>query len=151
MKVLFLREGAILPERATSGSVGYDLCACLEKTLELLPGESRPVPTGIAIDLEGLQAGVFLFARSGLATKHGICLSNGVGVVDMDYRGEILVALHNQSSQPFSIHPGDRIAQMVVLPVLLPPIEPAEFLSQTQRGQGGFGSTGISNKEGTIQ
>ena len=151
MKVLFLREGAGLPQRATSGSVGYDLCACLEKDLELLPGESRPVPTGLAIDLEGLQAGVFLFARSGLATKHGIYLSNGVGVVDMDYRGEILVALHNQSNQPFYIHHGDRIAQMVVLPVLLPSIGSAKILSQTHRGQGGFGSTGLSDKGGAAQ
>ena len=105
------------------------------------------VPTGISVDCSGLSAGVFLFARSGLAARHGICLSNGVGVVDMDYRGEIMVALHNTGKEPFSIRHGDRIAQMVLLPVLLPRLEQAESLSVTQRGEGGFGSTGISTEE----
>lgn len=151
MKVLLLRENAKLPQRATSGSVGYDLCACLEEEWTLSPGESRPVPTGIAIDLEGLQAGVFLFARSGLASKYGIVLSNGVGVVDMDYRGEILVALRNMGEESFTVHPGDRIAQMVVLPVLLPSLERSQSLTETQRGQGGFGSTGLSHREETAK
>lgn len=136
-----------MPQRATDGSVGYDLYACLEKELLLAPGEHVMVPTGISVDSSGLSAGVFLFARSGLAARHGICLSNGVGVVDMDYRGEIMVSLHNTGREPFSIRHGDRVAQMVLLPVLLPQLEQVQTLSVTQRGEGGFGSTGISAGE----
>ena len=138
-----LREGAIMPARATEGSAGYDLSACLEGPLTIHPGETVKVPTGIAAAAEGCGDCVLLiYARSSTATKKGLAPANCVGVVDSDYRGEIIVALHNHSSEDRVIEPGERIAQLVVTPVLLPEIIPADELPGTARGAGGFGSTG---------
>ena len=100
------------------------------------------IPTGIAIALPGPEYVALVFARSGLGIKHGISLSNGVGVIDSDYRGEIMVGLTNLSEEPYTIHPGDRIAQLVVTPVVLPQLELMAKLDETDRGTGGFGSTG---------
>lgn len=102
------------------------------------------MPTGIAIELPDNTCAAFLYARSGLGVKHGICLSNGVGVIDSDYRGEICVGLCNVSDKPYVIEPDERIAQMVIAPVLTPEIVETTELSDTQRGEGGFGSTGRS-------
>lgn len=141
LKIKKIREGAVIPQRATPGSAGLDLCACIDAPL-LLPARAHAVvPTGIAVGLPEGTAG-FVFARSGLGIKHGIALSNGVGVIDSDYTGEMCVGLINQFDEPYEIQPGERIAQLAVLPVLCPPVEAVEALAQTQRGEGGFGSTG---------
>ncbi len=136
-----LRPQAILPLRATSGSAGMDLSACIEEPLTLAPGCRALIPTGIAAAIPQGAAGM-VYARSSLGVKHGIALSNGVGVIDSDYRGEIHVGLCNFSTEPYTIHPGERIAQLVLHPVLLPDIREVEELDSTLRGTGGFGSTG---------
>ena len=142
VKIKKVRENAVVPKRATDGSAGADLCACIDEPITINPGDLAKVPTGIAIALPNANLGAFLFARSGLGVKHGICLSNGVGVVDSDYRGEISVGLCNVGNKPYTIEPGERIAQMVIMPVALPQLCEAQELDETQRGEGGFGSTG---------
>ncbi len=144
LKIKKLRENAKIPVRATPGSAGMDLCACIDSPLTLGGGEKALIPTGIAIALPSPELGAFVFARSGLAIKHGIGLLNGVGVIDSDYRGEVCVGVINQLSEPYTIEPGERIAQLVIMPVsLIPPVEAIE-LDETERGAGGFGSTGKS-------
>ncbi len=131
-----------LPKRATEGSAGFDLTAAISEPVTIKPNELCKIPTGIAIGLPSADYVALVFARSGIAVKHGIALSNGVGVIDSDYRGEIQVGLCNLSNEPYTIEPGERIAQLVVMPVCLPVIEVVNSLDQTQRGAGGFGSTG---------
>lgn len=129
------------PPACHTGQRWLDLCACIDAPL-LLPARGHAVvPTGIAIELPEGTAG-FVFARSGLGIKHGIALANGVGVIDSDYTGEVCVGLINQFDEPYQIQPGERIAQLAVLPILCPVIEAVDTLTQTQRGAGGFGSTG---------
>lgn len=135
------RAGVKAPERATSGSAGFDLCAAIEAPLMLQPGKLASVPTGIAVKLPEGSVGL-LFGRSGLGVKHGITLSNSVGVIDSDYVGEILVGLCNVSDEPYTIMPLDRIAQLVIMSPLPVTLVPAETLEDTDRGSGGFGSTG---------
>nr|WP_317323919.1 dUTP diphosphatase [uncultured Flavonifractor sp.] len=130
------------PQRATAGSAGMDLAACIDEAVTIAPRQLVRIPTGIAIALPGPEYVALIFARSGLGVKHGISLSNGVGVIDSDYRGEIMVGLTNLSDVPYAIHPGDRVAQLVVTPVALPELERVETLDDTDRGTGGFGSTG---------
>ncbi len=141
MRIKRLREEAVLPERKTPGSAGYDLCACIAAEFTIEPGELAIFPTGLAAEIPEGCAGM-IFTRSGLGVKHGVAVSNGVGVIDSDYRGEIHVGLRNSSKIPYTVRPGERIAQLIVMPVCLPEVEEAEELSQTQRGTGGFGSTG---------
>ena len=142
LKIKKLRENAQIPFRATAGSAGMDLYACIDEPVTLALGEKAVIPTGIAIALPSPELGAFVFARSGLAIKHGIGLLNAVGVIDSDYRGEVCVGVINQLSEPYTINPGERIAQLVILPVsLIEPIEVDE-LDETERGAGGFGSTG---------
>ena len=142
LKIKKLRENAQIPFRATAGSAGMDLYACIDEPVTLALGEKAVIPTGIAIALPSPELGAFVFARSGLAIKHGIGLLNAVGVIDSDYRGEVCVGVINQLTEPYTINPGERIAQLVILPVSL--IEPVEVdeLDETERGAGGFGSTG---------
>lgn len=141
-KVRRLRESAKLPFRATEGSAGMDLYACIGSPVTLGAGEKAVIPTGIAIELPSAELAAFVFARSGLAIKHGIGLLNGVGVIDSDYRGEICVGVINQLAEPYTIAPDERIAQLVIMPVsLINPVE-AQSLDDTARGEGGFGSTG---------
>lgn len=142
LKMMKVRENAKIPQRATGGSAGLDLCACIEAPLTIPARGSAVIPTGIAISLPNAGLAAFVFARSGLAIKHGIGLLNGVGVIDSDYRGEICVGLANQFDEPFEIMPGERIAQMIVMPVSLLPVLETESLDETERGSGGFGSTG---------
>ena len=130
------------PSRATAGSAGLDLRACLDEPLTIAPRQLARIPTGVAIALPGPEYAALIFARSGLGVKHGISLSNGVGVIDSDYRGEIQVGLTNLSDAHYTIQPGDRIAQLVVTPVVVPAVEIVEELEDTGRGTGGFGSTG---------
>ncbi|MBP0966298.1 MAG: dUTP diphosphatase [Oscillospiraceae bacterium] len=144
MKLTFkrLRESAVIPVRATAESAGLDLSACLDAPVVIPPHEIRLIPTGLAAALDRCDAMLMLCARSGLAAKHGIGMANGVGIVDTDYRGEICVPLINQSSVPFEITDGMRIAQLITVPVYLPETAEADTLPETARGTGGFGSTG---------
>lgn len=135
------REGVKTPVRATSGSAGFDLCAALDAPLTLAPGKLASVPTGIAVKLPEGSVGL-LFGRSGLGVKHGITLSNSVGVIDSDYTGEIFVGLCNVSDEPYTVMPLDRIAQLIVASPLPVTLVPADALEETERGEGGFGSTG---------
>ncbi len=130
------------PFYATDGSAGMDLKACLDRSITLKPLERALIPTGIAISLPGPQYGAFIFARSGLASKHGITLANCVGVVDSDYTGEIKVALINLSNEPYTINNGERIAQLVIMKVAKAQFNVTDTLVETKRGSGGFGSTG---------
>ena len=136
-----LREGAILPTFGSAEAAGADLYACLEQDVTIAPGETAFIPTGLAMELPRGYAGL-IYARSGLACKRGLAPANKVGVVDSDYRGEFIVALHNHGTQPQTVSTGERIAQLVVTPVLIPEYVEVETLSETSRGSGGFGSTG---------
>jgi dUTP pyrophosphatase len=131
------------PFYATPGSAGVDLCACLHEDVTVLPGERAKIPTGIAIELPGSGVVALICARSGLAAKAGITLTNAVGVIDSDYRGEIQVLIINHGSEPFIIKHGDRIAQMLFIPVFLAKLVECSELAESERGSGGFGSTGI--------
>lgn len=142
LKIRKVSENAVIPKRATGGSAGLDLCACIDAPITLNGGETALIPTGLAIELPSAQYGAFVFARSGLAIKHGIGLLNAVGVIDSDYRGEIKVGVINQIGEAYTIEPGERVAQMVILPVSMMPVEEVETLGETDRGAGGFGSTG---------
>lgn len=142
LKIKKLRENATLPTRGTPGSAGADLYACIDESVTINPGDLKIIPTGIAIALPDSAAVAYLYARSGLGVKHGICLSNGVGVIDSDYRGEVCVGLCNVSDKPYTVEPNERIAQMVISPVIIPEFEQVEELDETSRGGGGFGSTG---------
>ena len=137
-----LTSEAIIPKRATGGSAGLDLHACMEESILLRPGERALIHTGIAVGLPSRDFVALIFARSGLAIKHGITLSNSVGVIDSDYRGEICVGLCNLSNEDYTITPGERIAQLVVVRVETPTPLEVDSLDETARGSGGFGSTG---------
>ncbi len=141
IRVKLLREGARLPAYGSAEAAGADLYACLEAPVTIEPGRTAFLPTGIALEVPKGCAGL-IYARSGLACKRGLAPANKVGVVDSDYRGEILVALHNHGSQPQTIADGERIAQFVITPVLTPGYVAAQSLSDTLRSGGGFGSTG---------
>ena len=142
LKIKKVREDAKVPNRATSGSAGLDLCAAIDEPITLDGGATAVIPTGIAIALPSAEYGAFVFPRSGIAVKHGIGLLNSVGVIDSDYRGEIMVGVINQIKTPYTIQPGERIAQMVIMPVSMMPTEEVSDLDETERGAGGFGSTG---------
>ena len=131
-----------LPQYKTAGAAAMDLCACMEEDVTLAPGQRMGIPTGIAIALPSPDYVALVFVRSGMGFRNGIGLSNGVGVIDSDYRGELLVPLMNLGKEPFSVEPGMRIAQLVVLPVLFPTCTVVEQLPETERGTNGFGSTG---------
>ena len=141
VRVKLLKEGAKLPTYGSVQAAGADLYACLTEAVTILPGETAFVPTGIALEVPVGCAGL-IYARSGLACKRGLAPANKVGVVDSDYRGEIIVALHNHGKDSQTIENGERVAQFVITPVLTPAYEIAEDLSDTARNQGGFGSTG---------
>ncbi|MCL2126512.1 MAG: dUTP diphosphatase, partial [Oscillospiraceae bacterium] len=141
LKVMLLHPNATLPARETAGSVGYDISACLAETVVIEPGETKMIGAGFSIALDpGFAA--FIYARSGLGIKHGIVPANCVGVIDSDYRGEVIVGLKNTSDVPFSVSCGDRIAQMVIARCELPTVKVFKSLDVTERGGGGFGSTG---------
>lgn len=141
-----LSPQAILPCRATEDSAGADLYACISEPLEILPGCTVKIGTGLAMEVPHGYA-AFLYGRSGLGVKNGIAPANCVGVCDADYRGEIIIGLHNHSSEPFTVRPNDRIAQVVIAPVLDAVFAETDELSETVRGSGGFGSTGIAGGE----
>ena len=131
-----------LPQFATPGSAAMDLRACIDAPVTIPAGGRTVIPTGLAMALPSADYVALVFARSGLGIKKGVCLSNGVGVIDSDYRGEIAVGLANLSAEDYTVMPGDRIAQLMVVPVVQPTVTLAEELDETGRGVGGFGSTG---------
>jgi len=131
-----------LPEYATAGSAGLDLRACLEKPLELAPGRAELIPTGLAIYLEDPALAAMVLPRSGLGHRHGIVLGNLVGLIDSDYQGELMVSCWNRGHEPFTLKPGERIAQLVIVPVVQVELEIVANFEATTRGAGGFGHSG---------
>lgn len=142
VKYKVLDARAKVPAYATPGAAAADLCAVLDAPLTLPPMGRAMVPTGLAIQLPGPEYVALVCARSGLAVKHGLALSNGVGVIDSDYRGEIQVGLVNLGSETYTLQPGERLAQLMILPVAQAAFVQADTLDETDRGAGGFGSTG---------
>jgi dUTP pyrophosphatase len=142
VRVLDERIRAMLPHYATAGAAGLDLRACIDAPLTLAPGDSQLVPTGIAIHLDDPGYAALLLPRSGLGAKHGIVLGNLVGLIDSDYQGPVMVSAWNRGREAFTIQPLDRIAQLVVVPVLQVALNVVEEFAASERGAGGFGSTG---------
>ena len=144
VKVL-LSRGMTMPAYATDGAAAVDMRAAIDEgtTVTIAPGQRAMIPTGMAISLENANVVAILAARSGLAVKSGINLANGIGIIDSDYRGEICVGLYNSSDVPFTVHRGDRIAQLMFMPVYTAKLIEAASLDETARGAGGFGSTGV--------
>jgi len=149
LKIKRLRDGVNFPVYATPGAAAMDLSAALDAAHIIPPHSFTSIPTGIAIQLPDAGYAALVFARSGLGVKKGIALSNGVGVIDSDYRGEICVGLINQSDVPFTVEPGMRIAQLMIVPVVQAQLQEADVLDETSRGSGGFGSTGTDAIEKT--
>ena len=143
LKIKKLNENAVIPEMATSGSAGMDLRACITEDIIINPGQRALISTGLAIALESNAYVAYIYARSGLAVKSGITLANCVGVIDSDYRGELKVGLVNISDKPFTVSNGERIAQLVIAPVIVPEVVEVDELDETERAAGGFGATGI--------
>lgn len=133
-----------LPEYETAGSAGLDLRACLDTKLNLEAGMSKLIPIGFAMHLDDPELAAMVIPRSGLGSKHGIVLGNLVGLIDSDYQGELMVPAWNRSEQDFQINPGDRIAQMIIVPVVQASFEIVDNFTETQRGTKGFGSSGIN-------
>jgi dUTP pyrophosphatase len=131
-----------LPAYATDGSAGLDLRACLDAPVTLEPGQTHLVPTGFAIHLEDPGLAAVLLPRSGLGHKHGIVLGNLVGLIDSDYQGQVMISVWNRGNHPFTISPGERIAQMVIVPVVQVELEVVSEFGESARGAGGFGSSG---------
>lgn len=142
IRVKKLHPAAKLPTYGSAEAAGADLYACLDEAVTVAPGENAWIPTGIAMEVPTGCAGL-VYARSGLACKRGLAPANKVGVVDSDYRGQVVVVLHNHGTEPQTVEPGERIAQMVITPVITPPYEEVEELTDSDRGTGGFGSTGV--------
>ena len=131
-----------LPTYATDGSAGMDLRACIDQDIELAPGATELIPTGIAIHIEDPGLAATLLPRSGLGHKHGIVLGNLVGLIDSDYQGELMVSCWNRGNESYTIHPGERIAQMVIVPVVQAQFDVVDEFDTSDRGAGGFGSSG---------
>lgn len=142
IKIKKFRPNAKIPVQATEGSAGMDLYACIDSPITIKHGETKLIPTGIGVALPDKYCAAFIYARSGLGIKHGICLANGVGVVDSDYRGEICVGLCNVSEDEYTVESFERIAQMVIAPVYSAELSLCVELDETSRDTGGFGSTG---------
>ena len=144
LKILDKRIGSEfpLPQYATEGSAGIDLRACLEQPLVIKPGDTHLIPTGMAIHIADTSLAAVLLPRSGLGHKHGIVLGNLVGLIDSDYQGQLLVSCWNRGQEPFTIAVGERIAQMIIVPVVRADFEVVEEFDETQRGAGGFGHSG---------
>ena len=142
IRVKKLRPDAVLPSYGSAEAAGADLYACMDEAVTVMPGQTAWIPTGIAMEVPVGCAGL-IYARSGLACKKGLAPANKVGVIDSDYRGQIVVVLHNHSAEPQTVRSGERIAQMVITPVVTPPYCEVEELTDSDRGAGGFGSTGV--------
>ena len=141
VKIKKIKPNAAIPTYGSKYAAGADLYACIDSAVSVQPGETHLIPTGLSMELPEGYAGL-IYARSGLASKKGLAPANKVGVIDSDYRGEVLVALHNHSTTAAVVEPGERIAQLVITPYIVGLFEEADELSDTVRGEGGFGSTG---------
>jgi len=142
LKVLDARMAAHLPAYATTGSAGLDLRACLDEPLVLQPGQTALLPTGLSVHIADPGLAALLLPRSGLGHKHGIVLGNLVGLIDSDYQGPLMVSCWNRGAAPFTVEPMDRIAQMVIVPVVQAQFRLVDEFDSSARGNGGFGSTG---------
>lgn len=142
IKVKKLRPQAVLPTRGSDGAAGLDLYACLDAPVTIRPRGLYKIPTGVAVALPDRNTVGLIFARSGLGVNHGVSLPNAVGVVDSDYRGELIVGIGNTSDRPYVLSPGERFAQLVVMPVYEAVLKQTDDLGETGRGEGAFGSTG---------
>jgi len=144
LKILDKRLGSEfpLPHYATAGSAGMDMRACVDAPLEIAPGETHLIPTGLAIHVEDAGLAAVLLPRSGLGHKHGIVLGNLVGLIDSDYQGQVFVSCWNRGNKPFTLVPGERIAQLVIVPVVRADFEVVDEFIASDRGEGGFGHTG---------
>ena len=142
IRILDERMRTQLPSYATAGSAGLDLRAAIEDAITLRPGETTLIPTGLAIHLEDPQLAAIIIPRSGLGHKHGIVLGNGVGLIDSDYQGQVFVSCWNRGKETFVVNPLERIAQLVVVPVVQVDLNVVESFGESARGAGGFGSTG---------
>lgn len=142
IKVKKLRPQAVLPTRGSDGAAGLDLYACLDAPVTIRPRGLYKIPTGVAVALPDRNTVGLIFARSGLGVNHGVSLPNAVGVVDSDYRGELIVGIGNTSDRPYVLAPGERFAQLVVMPVYEAVLKQTDDLGETGRGEGAFGSTG---------
>lgn len=141
IRVKKLSPNAILPTYGSAEAAGADLYACLDAPVTIAPGETAWIPTGLALEVPKGCAGL-VYARSSLGVKRGLAPANKVGVIDSDYRGQVMVALHNHSQEDQVVNPGERVAQLVITPVFTPGFREVDDLSETDRGSGGFGSTG---------
>jgi len=144
IKIKLLRGNASIPAYATAGSAAADLKACIDEPVTINCGEIVSLPTGIAISAGRSDVAAFIYGRSGMGTKHGVTPANSVGVIDSDYRGEICVSLINHGNEPYTVYPGDRVAQLMFAPVYKAEFIASETLDETERGRGGFGSTGTN-------
>src|SRR6202047_3417411 len=144
IKILDARMRDYLPAYATSGSAGLDLRACLEEAITLEPGQTTLVPTGLAIHIEDPGYAALILPRSGLGHKHGVVLGNLVGLIDSDYQGPLMVSCWNRGGAHYEIQPGERIAQLVVVPVVQMALEIVSDFTASARGEGGFGSSGVT-------
>jgi dUTP pyrophosphatase len=142
LKILDPRMAEVLPTYATPGSAGLDLRACVDAPIVLQPGQAHLIPTGLALHLGDPGLAAMILPRSGLGHKHGIVLGNLVGLIDSDYQGPLMVSCWNRGHAPFTIEPMERIAQLVVVPVVQPTFKLVDSFEQSERGEGGFGSTG---------
>ena len=144
LKILDSRLGSEfpMPEYATAGAAGLDLRACLDQAIELPPGATELIPTGMAIHMAETDMAAVILPRSGLGHKHGIVLGNLVGLIDSDYQGQLMVSCWNRGTAEFTIQPGERIAQLVFVPVIQPRFEQVDEFETSERGEGGFGHTG---------
>jgi dUTP pyrophosphatase len=149
LKILDARIGTLfpMPKPATLGSAGIDLRACTHESLQLLPGQTELIPTGLAVYIERPDWAGLLLPRSGLGHKQGIVLGNLVGLIDSDYQGQILISCWNRGVHPFTIVPGDRLAQLIFVPVMHPQFKVVSEFTQTQRGEGGFGHSGFREEQ----
>lgn len=143
LKILDPRAAEHLPQTATPGSAGVDLRAILDAPLMVLPGETKLIHTGLAIHIADPGFAALVLPRSGLGHKRGIVLGNLVGLIDSDYQGELMLSIWNRSTEPFEVTPFERLAQMIVVPVVQPKFRVVESFESTERGEGGFGSTGV--------
>lgn len=141
IRIKLLREGAQMPTYGTAGAAGADLYACMEEEVTIQPGETAKILTGVSMEIPFGCVGL-VFARSSMGVKRDLAPANKVGVIDSDYRGEVMVALHNHNQDDQTVQPGERVAQLVITPVFTPGFEETDDLTDTVRGIGGFGSTG---------
>lgn len=142
IKIKRLKQNAVLPTRGSDGAAGLDLYACIDKPISIKPHGLYKIPTGVAIALPDKNTVGLIFARSGLGVNYGVSLPNAVGVVDSDYRGELIVGIGNTGEKAYTLSPGERFAQLVVMPVYETVLEETDDLGDTSRGCGAFGSTG---------